>query len=267
MPWWRFNKKLKHLTFSDNSSINKIILWISCFFIFVHLHIWFAYIFPYIYIYIYGKWNTQAVENAQSIPKMIKVIGTVANRRAGIGLHPQHVGSKESTLNEWKLVSEEIHHFEENKCIATAIRQYKQGAWSRWKSAKNKTVTWNDIKRRDLKKLSFLIKAVYDVLPKVVKLHLWSNLHLIGLLSLFNGISTFVGYFDAKAILLEEQLWYDLTHSWEDKGVHTFPKSICPEVNVIVRLEYELAYYNSAVHRFNHYTTRTPPLHLSYASM
>ena len=48
------------------------------------------------------------------------------------------------------------------------------------------------------------------------------------------------------------------THSWEDKGVHTFPKCICPKVNVIARLEYELAYYDSAVHRFNHYTTRTP---------
>ena len=29
-------------------------------------------------------------------------------------------------------------------------------------------------------------------------------------------------------------------------------------MNVIARLEYELAYYDSAVHRFNHYTTRTP---------
>ena len=58
---------------------------------------------------------------------------------------------------------------------------------------------------------------------------------------------------------LEEQWWYYLTHSWEDKRVHTFPKGICPKVNVIARLEYELAYYDSAVHRFNHYTTRTPP--------
>ena len=33
--------------------------------------------------------------------------------------------------------------------------------------------------------------------------------------------------------------------------IHTFPKGICPKVNVIARLEYEL-------HRFNHYTTRTP---------
>ena len=30
-------------------------------------------------------------------------------------------------------------------------------------------------------------------------------------------------------------------------------------MNVIVQLEYELAYYNSIVHRFNHYTMRTPP--------
>ena len=55
------------------------------------------------------------------------------------------------------------------------------------------------------------------------------------MVSLFNGISI-------KAILLEEQQWYYLTHSWEDKGVHTFPMGICPKVNVIMRLEYKLAY-------------------------
>ena len=77
------------------------------------------------------------------------------------------------------------------------------------------------------------------------------------LVSLFNGISTLFKLFNAKAILLEEQSY--LTHSWEDKGVHTFLKGICPKADVIARLEYELAYYDSAVHRFNHYTTRTPP--------
>ena len=65
--------------------------------------------------------------------------------------------------------------------------------------------------------------------------------------------------FNAKAILIEEQSRYYLTHSWEDKEVHTVHKGICSKVNVIVRLEFELAYYDSAVHRFNHYTTRTPP--------
>ena len=51
--------------------------------------------------------------------------------------------------------------------------------------------------------------------------------YLLLLVSLFNGISTLFMLFNAKAILLEEQ--YYLTHSWEDKGVHTFPKGICPK--------------------------------------
>ena len=41
--------------------------------------------------------------------------------------------------------------------------------------------------------------------------------------------------------------------------VHTFLKGICPKVNVIAQLEYELAYNDYEVHRFNHFTTRTPP--------
>ena len=42
-------------------------------------------------------------------------------------------------------------------------------------------------------------------------------------------------------------------------GVHIFYKGICPKVNVIARVEVELAYYDSGVHRFNHYATKTPP--------
>ena len=79
------------------------------------------------------------------------------------------------------------------------------------------------------------------------------------MVSLFNGISTLCRLFNAKAILLEEQSWYYLTHSWEDKGVHTFPKGICSKVNVIARLEFELAYYDSAVRRFNQYSMRITP--------
>ena len=67
-----------------------------------------------------------------------------------------------------------------------------------------------------------------------------------------------LGLFNAKSILLKEQYWYYLTHGWEDKGVHTFTKGICPKVNVIAWLEFELAYYDSAVQRFNHYAMRTP---------
>ena len=80
-----------------------------------------------------------------------------------------------------------------------------------------------------------------------------SVIGLVGLVSLFYGISTLFRLFNAKAILLEEQ--YYLTHSWEDKGVHTFPQGICPKVNIIARLENELAYYDSTVHHCNHEDT------------
>ena len=46
--------------------------------------------------------------------------------------------------------------------------------------------------------------------------------------------------------LQEEQQWRYLTHNWKNLGVHTFPTSICPKVNVKARLEFELTYYDSA---------------------
>ena len=38
-------------------------------------------------------------------------------------------------------------------------------------------------------------------------------------------------------------------------------------MNILARLEYELVYYDSAVHRFNHYTTRTPTVAFIYDQM
>ena len=70
-------------------------------------------------------------------------------------------------------------------------------------------------------------------------------LQIIYLIYMFGLVSLYINFcrlFNAKAILLEEQKWYYLTRSWEDKGVHTFLTAICPKVNVIARLEYELAY-------------------------
>ena len=43
-------------------------------------------------------------------------------------------------------------------------------------------------------------------------------------------------------------------------GLHTFPKGIWPNMNVIAQQEFELAYYDSPAQRFNHYTTKTYPI-------
>ena len=62
-----------------------------------------------------------------------------------------------------------------------------------------------------------------------------------GLVSLFNGMSTFWRLLNAKAILFRRTAVDYLTHRGEDKGVHSFSKAICPKLNVITRLEFELA--------------------------
>ena len=68
------------------------------------------------------------------------------------------------------MVSEEIH-LEEVRRFATAVGQKKQGAWTKWKSAKDSAVTWRDLKHMEPKRLSFLVKSVYNVIPTPVNLH------------------------------------------------------------------------------------------------
>ena len=74
----------------------------------------------------------------------------------------------------------------------------------------------------------------------------------IYLISLFNGISTFVDFYNPN--LFEEQEWCNLIHRFAD----TFPNGISPKVNIIARLEFELAYYDVTVQNFIHYSMRTP---------
>ena len=47
--------------------------------------------------------------------------------------------------------------------IATAVVQRKKGALTKWEHAKDRAVIWGDFKHMEPPKLSFLIKAVYDV--------------------------------------------------------------------------------------------------------
>ena len=74
-----------------------------------------------------------------------------------------------------------------------------------------------------------------------------------GLVSLFEGISIFVGYLILRAILVG-QLGHYLTHTVGDKGVCMFLKGISPKVNIKAQLEFELTYNDDFVQHVNHYT-------------
>ena len=76
---------------------------------------------------------------------------------------------------------------------------------------------------------------------------------------LFYGISTFAVYLMLKQSLLKNSsdTIYPPPAMGADKMVHTFSKGICPKVNVIVRLEFELTDYVIAVQHVSHNTPRT----------
>ena len=42
-------------------------------------------------------------------------------------------------------------------------------------------------------------------------------------------------------------------------GFYNFPKGICPKMNSITRLEFELIYCEATVQQFNHYVTEINP--------
>ena len=84
---------------------------------------------------------------------MKEAISSVTTWRAGLGLHPQLWWQKETTKNKRKIVSEEIHHFEERKRLAIAVVKSKQGAWTRWENTKDRIITWRDIKQMEPKQM------------------------------------------------------------------------------------------------------------------
>ena len=86
----------------------------------------------------------------------------------------------------------------------------------------------------------------------------WRIFRLV-LISLLNGISTFVGYLMPKPSRSKNRGGIIQLIARKDKGVDIFLKDISPEVNVIARLEFELTYYEPGVLHFNHYTTGTSP--------
>ena len=67
------------------------------------------------------------------------------------------------------------------------------------------------------------------------------------LVSLFNDVSPFLGYL-IKKNLVEQQLGYYFSHNWRGKGINS-------KVNLIARLEFEIAEWDVIVEHFSRYIT------------
>ena len=102
------------------------------------------------------------------------IVGHVQHGRGGLGLGTTTPTWKKAAPSERRhLVVEEVRHQEEAARCAKAVSQAQQGRWVRWDGVERRKITWGELWNMESNRLSFIIRATYDVLPSPTNLHLW----------------------------------------------------------------------------------------------
>ncbi len=121
------------------------------------------------------KWTpSEAVQSAKSALHFRDVVGQVQHGRAGFGLIPKTpLWHKATSLQKRQLVVEEVRRQEEGERHAKAVSMAKQGRWTNWEGLEKKKLSWRDIWQMEGARLSFVIRATYDLLPSPQNLKEW----------------------------------------------------------------------------------------------
>ena len=120
------------------------------------------------------KWTASAaVEEAESRLKHKEMVGATQLGRQGLGLTTHKWWSSSTARDQRVLVTQEIREAEEEKRLAKAVGQAKQGAWTCWESVEQRNLTWNVLWQMEPLRISFLCRSTYDLLPTPVNLSMW----------------------------------------------------------------------------------------------
>ena len=121
------------------------------------------------------KWKpSAAVAVAKTALRHRDIVGHVQHGRGGLGLEATTPTWQKATPAERRhMVVEEVRHQEEAARCAKAVSQAQQGRWMKWEGVERRKITWNELWSMESSRLSFIIKATYDVLPSPTNLHLW----------------------------------------------------------------------------------------------
>lgn len=71
------------------------------------------------------------------------------------------------------MVQREVRKAEEESRHVKAVAMNKQGSWTRWRSTRERALTWQDIWSMEGHRIKFLLCSVYDILPIPSNLHSW----------------------------------------------------------------------------------------------
>ena len=111
------------------------------------------------------KLNTPSeINEAKERLQMQEITGIPNKGKEGLGLHKRKYYSTCSQKDQRDLVVEKLREKEEEKRVVAMAGFSNQGAQLRWEVPQRR-VRHNDLIKTSDAQLSFLIKAVYDLLP------------------------------------------------------------------------------------------------------
>lgn len=121
------------------------------------------------------KWNVKKkVEASKEALKLKEIIGHTQSNRAGLGLTSRKLYSKAHAKERRNMIIDEIRGEEEQGRLQKAVQQSQQGQWTSWENALQRSLSWNDIWHMAPLRISFIIRAVYDVLPTNSNMFKWN---------------------------------------------------------------------------------------------
>ena len=121
------------------------------------------------------KWRPEeAAQIAIASLKHKDIVGLVQHGTSGLGMSGgQQRWLTSSVSDQRKMVVNEIRNQEEQQRCAITVSQAKQGQWMRWEGLEKRKLSWADLWAMESSRISFLLRAVYDVLPTPKNLHQW----------------------------------------------------------------------------------------------
>ena len=120
------------------------------------------------------KWKVnEEVAAAREMLELKEVTGYTQTNRRGFGHGEIKWWSKASCKERRDMIISEVRKSEDDKRVQKAVQQSQQGQWTTWEEVLQRSLTWNDIWKMAPLRLSFIIRATYDLLPTGSNLYKW----------------------------------------------------------------------------------------------
>ncbi|KAI2648768.1 Homeobox protein ceh-38 [Labeo rohita] len=120
-----------------------------------------------------SKWNpTEAIQQAQFALSHGDIVGQVQQGRGGFGLGTTHM-EQSNICSEKKTDSIQGSTARGGTKIHKGCLTVQTGQWTNWENLEHHKLTWKDLWEMERSRLSFIIRATYDILPTPSNLNQW----------------------------------------------------------------------------------------------